>query len=481
MSLYSDLNEVLTPYAQKIKRLAAADEEIKADLDDVRENFTTKIINDITDEYSALNIESGYWDTVSGLKRNSSEWVRSNFLIPFVTNTDTVVFSTCGYPVVIVCFDKNYEKMSQYAVAPVLGRASIPKPIPAGTCYIGLSVHDSAPTKISIAKLKAMDSLEYPYADSYLIENYWMKQNGKFSSADTYSCIMIPVIPGERYYTNAILMTNFMCFDVTSTLLGEAEYEGITKNGRIYTIPENAVFAYCNIPHNKTHGTYSTVVYKVTKNKSILCIGDSITYLDGETNTDYDSASLFLGYQKVIQKAGYETVSAGYSGYTYATNVKDGSKAIGSIYTKIVTEQYDVSGYDYILLTAGTNDDLYNVTIGDVPTDYQNHNYNTDTTAGALAAIIKYIRDNNPTAKIILCTILKSRAINRAFAESSLYAEMIRQMANFASCYLCDNYQNYNVQPYSTGWNLFFYDGTHPNKVGMERLGKLMLDAIEAS
>lgn len=32
MSLYSDLNEVLTPYAQRIKGLEAADEEIKADL-----------------------------------------------------------------------------------------------------------------------------------------------------------------------------------------------------------------------------------------------------------------------------------------------------------------------------------------------------------------------------------------------------------------------------------------------------------------
>ena len=407
--------------------------------------------------------------------------MRSDSLIPFAAITDTVVFSTCGYRVVIVCFDKNHEKMSQYAAAPVLGSASIPKPIPAGTCYIALSIHDSAPTKISIAKIKALDSLEYPYADSYLIENYWMKSNGAFSQADTYSCIMIPVIPGERYYTNTILAANFLCFDATAAFIGEASYNNINKHGRIYTIPENAVFAYCNIPHNKTHGTYSSVYYKVTKNKSILCIGDSITYLDGETNTDYDSASLFLGYQKVFQKAGYETVSAGYNGYTYATNVMNGAMAIGSIYTKIVTEQYDVSGYDYILLSAGTNDDLYDVTIGDIPTDYQNHNYNTDTTAGALAAIIKYIRDNNPTAKIILCTILKSQATHRSFVESSLYAEMVRQMANFASCYLCDNYQNYNVQPYSNGWGLFFYDGTHPNKVGMERLGKLMLDAVEAS
>ena len=37
MSLYSDLNEVLTPYAQKIKGLVTAKDEIKADLEDLDE------------------------------------------------------------------------------------------------------------------------------------------------------------------------------------------------------------------------------------------------------------------------------------------------------------------------------------------------------------------------------------------------------------------------------------------------------------
>jgi len=37
MSLYSDLKEVLTPYAQRIKGLTAADDEIKADLEDLDE------------------------------------------------------------------------------------------------------------------------------------------------------------------------------------------------------------------------------------------------------------------------------------------------------------------------------------------------------------------------------------------------------------------------------------------------------------
>ena len=46
MSLYSDLNEVLTPYAQRIKRLAAANDEVKADL-----------VDNVNDLKSALMLE----------------------------------------------------------------------------------------------------------------------------------------------------------------------------------------------------------------------------------------------------------------------------------------------------------------------------------------------------------------------------------------------------------------------------------------
>ena len=48
MSLYSDLNEVLTPYAQKIKGLSAADAEIKADLDVLDERVEALEENGVT-------------------------------------------------------------------------------------------------------------------------------------------------------------------------------------------------------------------------------------------------------------------------------------------------------------------------------------------------------------------------------------------------------------------------------------------------
>lgn len=51
MSLYSDLNEVLTPYAQRIKGLVQADTELKADLDDVNES-----LSDVRDDLSGLDL-----------------------------------------------------------------------------------------------------------------------------------------------------------------------------------------------------------------------------------------------------------------------------------------------------------------------------------------------------------------------------------------------------------------------------------------
>lgn len=76
MSLYSDLNEVLTPYAQRIKGLAAADEEIKTDLDDFMNDSIKEFItptwsqnrimasnNVLTEVESGVFINSGFIET----------------------------------------------------------------------------------------------------------------------------------------------------------------------------------------------------------------------------------------------------------------------------------------------------------------------------------------------------------------------------------------------------------------------------------
>lgn len=67
MSLYSDLNEVLTPYAQRIKALEAADEQMKADLGTLDKE-------PITAEWEKGNFNS------RGVKTSSENYIRTDFI-----------------------------------------------------------------------------------------------------------------------------------------------------------------------------------------------------------------------------------------------------------------------------------------------------------------------------------------------------------------------------------------------------------------
>lgn len=78
MSLYSDLNEVLTPYAQRIKGLAAANNELKADLDAVKDlTIVTDEAVVTTDVLNTLTWTSGYMG-ISGSTATASNLRYSN-------------------------------------------------------------------------------------------------------------------------------------------------------------------------------------------------------------------------------------------------------------------------------------------------------------------------------------------------------------------------------------------------------------------
>jgi len=436
--------------------------------------------NDFQDDgitIKVTNLSSGYYSTSNGKVASSSEWRRTRYLIPVTSDITGCSFITenLSNSVYIMCYDAN-EAFLRYIQTPS------PNIIMSDVKYIALCHHFTDET-ITIKRRVAVDNIQYPFNDpnTFLRENRWCN-NGSVEDTDNYDCLFVAGLSGgEKYYSNNTAAVVICCFgdtyDNNTNYLGNATSVDAPNHGKVYTLLANTRYIYFNISHSATHGNMSDVLFRVTKGK-VLCIGDSITYLDGRTNTSYDGASLFLGYQKVLSKAGFEVVSAGFSGYTYATGVYTSGGTEISIYNEIVTNQYDVSGYEYIVLAGGTNDDLHGVPVGTIPDEYDDYDYDTTTMLGALAGIIKYIRDNNETCKIILCTMPKSNNTTRKFSESKLYAEGLRQMSLFASCCLCDLYINMNVQPFSEGWSDYFYDGTHPNKAGMERLGKLVLNAI---
>lgn len=424
-----------------------------------------------------------YYSTATGEKAVGASYCCSKNLIPVseVTGSFWVADAQTNALVIIACYDSNKNYLG-YCLAPPSSMQSALSCVKKDTAYIGLTVNTSSINHIGIYRRKKVTAIEYPFTDTYVYINHWVNDSGTVSGASTIDCAYIPeVFQGDTFYVNGGSSVSMVFFDANGTFISYAYDSTVVYNGKIFVAPANTAYALLNIVHAYTHGAneYSTVCYKITKSETVLCIGDSLTYLDGHTIND-DNAPLFLGYQKVIEKAGYKVVSAGFSGYTYAKGATSGGTPVGSIYTQIVENQYDVSGYDYIVLMAGTNDDLFNVPVGSVPTEYT-HTYTAselETTIGALGGILQYIRANNDTAKIILCTEPKSEAILRKYSEAKLYWEGMREMSDYGSCYLCDIFRNINVFPNTDGFAEFFYDNTHPNKKGMERVGKLILESI---
>lgn len=151
-----------------------------------------------------------------------------------------------------------------------------------------------------------------------------------------------------------------------------------------------------------------------------------------------------------------------------------------SIYKEIVTNAYNVTDYDYVIMFGGTNDVLYNGALGDRSTNYSNRTFDGSKFNGAISGIISYIRTNNQKAKILLASFPKSEAASRTYTNASARVDEIKYNADFWSCKYVNIFADMNVQPTYDGFDLYFYDATHPNFDGMQIIGGLMLKALDS-
>lgn len=463
MSLYTDLNEVLTPYANKINNLADFGKKCS-----VHKNAI--VIN---------TVEDGYYSNVNGSKQNnssSSHYKRTPYLIP----VDELSLYVTNMYANAVCFDASGVFISSLMLYP--RSAAIKRNIlPANTAFIGL--HATNATGFTLEKIDGADfvNAEYPYSDNTYIhlEKCWVNGSGNLINTDNLDLLIIPNISaGEHFYISNSASYNCICFDVSGTLL-ESTYENRSPLGRVYTIPDNAVIMYVNLYRLRTKGVNSEMSDYLVKlnDKKILTIGDSLTWLDGRQN--YGGMAYFSGWQRQLRLAGYDVVNAGWSGYPYATGLDIVDNVDYSIYKEIVINTYDVSGYDMVILFGGTNDVLYNGALGDRPTDYSNRTFDASTFNGALGAIVSYIRTNNTTALILLASFPKSEATSRTYSNAKSRVDEIKYNADFWSCKYVNIWEDLNVQPTYDGFDQYFYDATHANFLGMEKIGKLMLNAVK--
>lgn len=431
----------------------------------------------INEIYSA-DLESGYYSTSTGEKMASSSFIRTKILYPISSG---VYYSGTGEQVRGCLFDKdkNFIGSIYFNSKQSLAHTYIPEN--AKYCGIFFSSSNTQTGYVQLIRFTGSqyDCIEYPFDGDYLyIPGAWIQGNGSIASAENMSLVgIMDVKPGDKYYVSNDATYNCICKNASGNVISVTP-TSIPPYGKMIIVPEGTVLLYFNLYANVTYDNKMTnYISRVTKGK-VLCIGDSVTWLDGRG--DYGGTSHMVGYQGTLRKAGYEVYTAGFSGYPYTEGCheQETEQVKYSIYNEIVNKAYDVSGFDIVILAGGLNDMLYSAPIGNRSDDYSNRVFDSETFNGAISGIINYIRVNNPTAKIIICTTTKSEALTRVWTRASAYNAEIEYNSIFWSAKLCDLFRNMNVQPTYDNFDEYFYDSTHPNNDGMKLIGGQLLLAM---
>lgn len=427
------------------------------------------------------DLEDGYYSNTTGEKTNNTDsqtFRRTKTLIP-VDELSLYVCNISGTR--CACFDVTgaYIKTITLAAYSTANKRAI---TPTGTAFVGLYYSNAIMFSLEKFDASEVQYSEYPYADDNLIllDGYWCNANGNVAVAATFKMLIFAgVKEGDKYYISNNAGAQCLFHDENGGLISTTPVQK-SPLGKVFTVPRGAVDMYVNLYKSRTVGVRSDMMDYIAKlnGKTVLCIGDSLTWLDGRQN--YGGAAYFSGWQRQLRLAGYDITTAAWSGYPYATGIDVVDGVDYSIYKEVVTNQLTVSDYDYVILFGGTNDVLYNGALGNRLTDYNNRTFDSSTFNGALGAIISYIRTNNPAAKIFLASFPKSEATARTFDNANSRVEEIKYNALFCSCKYVDIFADMNVQPSYDSFDLYFYDTTHPNFDGMQIIGKLMVKAIES-
>ncbi|WP_227259506.1 SGNH/GDSL hydrolase family protein [Vagococcus fluvialis] len=201
---------------------------------------------------------------------------------------------------------------------------------------------------------------------------------------------------------------------------------------------------------------------------SILVIGDSITWLDGNKVLGVDN---IIGFQQVLRETGAKVFSFSISGGTYSQKLNSSGK-VKSLYQEIVINKtINFSNLDTIILFGGTNDIGTNMPLGSVDSQ------DSHTTLGAINLIIDYLRLNNPNADIILCSPIYSSRENRLPTEMEQFISDLEKLSEKKNLYFVDMYNDLEINESSA--NFLLYDGLHPNNFGMEIIGEKIKESID--
>ncbi|MDF2571617.1 MAG: hypothetical protein K0R55_3221 [Sporomusa sp.] len=186
--------------------------------------------------------------------------------------------------------------------------------------------------------------------------------------------------------------------------------------------------------------------------KTILNLGDSIAW--GANNGG-------VGYADIIATNNGMTIYDYSLGGATIANVNNESVS-GCIQTKLANFMSDHPGVipDYILLEGGTNDILYS-TLGAMTSGYAD-SWDLTTFCGGLESILKIIKDNFPTSKVVFVAV--HNMSSRPADTQKTFHDTTVQILNKWSVSLVDLYREGSLNTWIDIMKTTYTDtGTHPN------------------
>ena len=367
------------------------------------------------------------------------------------------------------------------------------------------------------------------YTEFELLDGWYKKDGSCVSSNGVTHTAPFAVLPGATYYTTK---TSYLrgtswaegaFFDKDKKQIGvllASDYEDYaykTANSEPgsaltdyvplckFTIPNNAYYFSYNHIRNIYNEYFSNVpVYchintgnlilrdtdaacQYFRKRKLCVIGPSTVMIDrlkrtGNFNNDGTNQTEYVvGFQEYLIPFWQKVDSYGYSGASYAKyDVEDGS-AHRSIYSRIVTDNLDLSGYDDYLIISNGN---YATTkpVGSV-NSYSDLG-DSSTYIGALRRIIEHIYSGTPQAKIYLTTM---RRYGAQYASSEAWSRF--DQINTETVKLASMLGIQVIDFTQTGFNHFTdtrwsYDATAPsvgghwNHIGSREIGLFIRRAI---
>lgn len=206
-------------------------------------------------------------------------------------------------------------------------------------------------------------------------------------------------------------------------------------------------------------------LYQKFKDKKLCVIGASGVMID-RLYREGNLSQYIVGYQEYLMPFFAAVDSYGYSGASW----KQDDSSVRSIYSRVVTDQLDLSGYDVFVLGASGNG-LTADSIGSVsaPSDLGDE----ETYVGGMRHVIDYIYTQNPQALIYVAN-LTSTGDNTTRISCN---EAVRNMANLISCPYIDLWQDTGINAYNR--EDYSYDnGNHMNQIGSQIVGLAHRKAI---